>query len=483
MDTRHGDKQGRARTGGTKNEGPGAVLGPASIALAGAAIVAVVVATFGALATRDEDDALPTDRPTLATSAPTATEAAPEWTIYRWDPRDGGGILLSASAQLADPEFSPNGERLVYTSPGVDGVWQIHLLERGEHLQRLTDLPGGAYEPTWSPDGRQIAFSGIEREGGDADIFVMDADGTDVRRWFGTPRDDGGPDWSPDGSRVAFHSEGAVWLPGRLLVASVHTGAVRSVTGRFAMGDPAWSPDGRQIAFSGSFSGTINGRPASSQISLIRPNGDDPHWIGDQARSGEHGVNPSWSPDGRFIVFERPGGISIVDVRTARVTDMWSPAADPSWNRRGILFTVTGDGSLSPEITPDEFRVTLDIDTTITMTSSTCQLEGTAALLPGELTLELVNASRLDARFTMIRMAPGQTVADLQDDPGFVASMGRREVRYVRSSGADTWFTPQVVAGDRWAVACWRDVIPASNGIFFKPFRIVPFSVSDGKGG
>ena len=89
-------------------------------------------------------------------------------------------------------------------------------------------MKGGAFDPTWSPDGTRIAFAGT-RLGGlaprrDSDIFVMSASGGPIRRLLGTAQNDAHPDWSPDGTSVAFHSRygRAGGVPGGLIwVASI----------------------------------------------------------------------------------------------------------------------------------------------------------------------------------------------------------------------------------------------------------------------
>lgn len=89
------------------------------------------------------------------------------------------------------PEYAPNDSRLVYQSEAEDGTPQIFVLEDGKSDQ-LTDFRGGAVEPTWSPDGTQIAFAARSDAGDggrrDTDIFVMDADGSDIHNVAGTPR-------------------------------------------------------------------------------------------------------------------------------------------------------------------------------------------------------------------------------------------------------------------------------------------------------
>jgi len=69
----------------------------------------------------------------------------------------------------------------------------------------LTNSPGGDFDPAWSPDGRRIAF--YSARGGNKEIYVMDADGGNIRNLTNDPKTDGRPSWSPDGQSIAFNSD------------------------------------------------------------------------------------------------------------------------------------------------------------------------------------------------------------------------------------------------------------------------------------
>ena len=95
-------------------------------------------------------------------------------------------------------------------------------LADGSNIIRLTDGPGDKFYPVWSPDGTRIAYvSGEESSGlkafnlaapgggnGSTEIYVMDADGTNVTLLTESPGDDLDPNWSPDGGSLVFSSDG-----------------------------------------------------------------------------------------------------------------------------------------------------------------------------------------------------------------------------------------------------------------------------------
>jgi len=113
----------------------------------------------------------------------------------------GGGdpdvIVFEAGQYAIEPVFSPDGSRIVYRAIIDDqhDIWIVDLAS-GERTN-LTDDADLDIEPDWSPDGQWIAFGSLRAGEPHFDLFVMRADGTDVRRITDDPAKDANPVWGP----------------------------------------------------------------------------------------------------------------------------------------------------------------------------------------------------------------------------------------------------------------------------------------------
>ena len=107
--------------------------------------------------------------------------------------------------------WSPDGKRIAFTSDLEikKGNREIYVMDAdGSNEQQLTHATGkgrGSFGPRWSPDGKKIAFNS-DRDG-NLEIYAMDADGSNVKRLTNNKSGDWHPNWSPDGKRILFHSE------------------------------------------------------------------------------------------------------------------------------------------------------------------------------------------------------------------------------------------------------------------------------------
>ena len=196
-------------------------------------------------------------------------------------PGQDGGPPIGGGA-FGRPAWSPDGSRIAFVTSRDDDP-EIYLMDAdGSNLVRLTNNPGLDSFPAWSPDGSRIVFMS-ERDQGSG-IYTMNADGTDVVWIIG---DGLAPHWSPDGTRIAlwFCCEG-----GDVFVMNADgTGLVEVFPGPGFAFDPVWSPDGRQIAFAG------------SGIHIMDADGSNHRVV------VESGRWPDWSPDGSQLAYSCSG--------------------------------------------------------------------------------------------------------------------------------------------------------------------------------
>jgi len=196
----------------------------------------------------------------------------------------------------ADLAWSPDGRTILFKSY-QDGNDEVYALEVASGAARnLTNAPasseGGA---VFSPDGRTILFASDRDSAGAAHLFLMDADGSNVRPLAGRPGPGHSAQWSPDGRRIAFVSgrDGRA----QVYLANADGSAVRRLTdATVEVGYPRWSPDGSRIAYTaGSFA------TDRWSVMVMDADGGNGRVAVDSTDSG----NAAWSPDGTRLVIGR----------------------------------------------------------------------------------------------------------------------------------------------------------------------------------
>jgi len=231
------------------------------------------------------------------------------------------------------PTLSPDAKHVVYVAE-ADGHLGLYLLRVGGRKPTLltTGSTSDNWQPAFSPDGERIVFRS-ERDGGG--IFLMSPTGESVKRLtdFGF-----NPTWSPDGREIAvststFFSPDSVGGPGAgLWVVEVETGKKRMVGKEVRGLQPSWSPRGARIAFWALRKGSgqrdlwtiaANGSEAASE-GLAVTNDAALDW------------SPVWSPDGKFLYFSsnRGGAMNLwrvpIDETSGRVLGPPEPMTTPS---------------------------------------------------------------------------------------------------------------------------------------------------------
>lgn len=151
--------------------------------------------------------------------------------------------LLSAWELAA---WSPDGAYLLLTiAEAADWAEIIRLDLASGQVRQLTSNNVADNEPDWSPDGESIVYQALVAGGWD--IFVMDDDGSPLRRLTDRRGLDALPAWSPNGAMIAFVSDRDG--PRNIYVMSPFGDDVRRLTAGFLDSQPTWSPDGRWLAY------------------------------------------------------------------------------------------------------------------------------------------------------------------------------------------------------------------------------------------
>lgn len=190
---------------------------------------------------------------------------------------DGSGLTPLTKGCEKDPAWSPDGARIAFSSfqatggfprawvvnvIGVDGSGQAAVTQRKQAVhgtQYEFEEGVGDHSPTWSPDGRRLAFARHATSSRNG-LFVVDVDGRNERS-VDTPRLlPSQPVWSPDGSRIAFAASAEDSQATELFTVGPDGAGLRRLThgrrpadiaseGHTDNDSPRWSPDGRSIAF------------------------------------------------------------------------------------------------------------------------------------------------------------------------------------------------------------------------------------------
>ena len=273
--------------------------------------------------------------------------------------------LTNNMVEDANPSWSPDGRRMLFESER-DGNREVYVMDAdGSNQIRLTRNDGADVTATWSPDGSLVAFASNRDTGPpynpyNLDIYVMNADGSNVRRIVDDPEYDVGPQWSPDGRKILFVSG----RTGNFDVFEMNADGTgqRNLTADYdkADGSPIWSLDGNNIAFSRRVEG-------KNQVFIMDGDGGNLKRVTNNAGNNEA---PWWSADSSKLVFQsdRDGNSEIyamsVDGELTQLTDDAADDLTPDWspdgsriafssNRNGKqhIYVMNADGSSLTQVT------------------------------------------------------------------------------------------------------------------------------------
>ncbi len=253
-----------------------------------------------------------------------------------------------ADIQVASDHFMASGGTVIF-SMYAGAQRDLFAIAPGQDAPvRLTDNPADDRDPAWSPDGQRIAFS--SRRDGNWELYVLDLYSGEVERLTYDLAYEGAPSWSPDGLWLAYEAYYEGSLDIYIMKADGSEGPYPVTRNPWPDFSPAWtsSPDGRELAY-------VALRDGNQDIYLLSL--DDPN----EARAvnltrtaGADEDNPAWAPGGGLLAYDAlEGGIRLVYAIDALQPDA-SPVvigqgSAPAWSPDGtsLLFVVDRpEGSL-----------------------------------------------------------------------------------------------------------------------------------------
>lgn len=328
------------------------------------------------------------------------------------------------------PSFSPDGKSVVYSSD-QKGSFEIYIKQLalgGGELQLTNDGQENCH-PSWSPDGQQIAYYARNRGG----IWLISALGGNPKQLteFGAR-----PAWSPDGSMIAFQSgtPGEIFAsntmpPSTIWIVPSHGGEPKQIsqTGHPSGGhsSPSWSPNGKRIVFENSF--------------YLSPNVWSVAVNGGETKKISHGGNPIYAPDGEHIYFD--SGDS-GELRRIQVSSSGDPIGDAAVIMRAGPGTIFSSPAISADGTKLIFSATrlLGAPWSVPLSPSSAQSLGPPIPLERD----------TSQRQTLVRFSPdGRKIAMTKWRPGMGTDIwiadedGKNLVQVTNNPTADrqaNWF-------------------------------------------
>ncbi len=274
----------------------------------------------------------------------------------------------------------------VVNQNGWNEIWVMG--SSGENRRRLTDPPpsgsdaAGNMSPAASPDGKRIVFVGSGEDSAEDqnthELYVMNADGSDVRQLTNNETLDADPTWSPDGEQIAFvraESWGSEQVQMSLRVIDPNGSGEHVLrqeeeankNGAVFLNSPAWSPDGTRIAFTRTTIGPAEFAPA---IYVMGSDGSGLKKVADDA------AQPAWSPDGERLAFTGAGDgetcfhdctpsgdIFVADADGGNIQRLTRSEADdtsPAWSPDGTRIIFSSDRSNPQEHELELYVVSAD---------------------------------------------------------------------------------------------------------------------------
>jgi TolB protein len=215
------------------------------------------------------------------------------WNLYVMDTsgKNVNKIINTENIAVDYPDWSEDGKFIVASlaencvAPATSCTYDIYVMNAdGTNLKNLTHTSASEWVPAWSPDGQKIAFSS-DRDG-DSEIYIMDKNGSNLEQITNNDGYDGRPRWSPDGKKLAFETDrdGGDWDIYIMNIDGSNPMPVTSnTTSEFSQ---SWSPDGKWLVY-------VSNSEGDYEIFIIDINGQNQLRLTD---NDYNDTSPIWLP-------------------------------------------------------------------------------------------------------------------------------------------------------------------------------------------
>ncbi len=214
---------------------------------------------------------------------------------------------------IVKPVISPDGKSVAFSALG-----DIYLMPIGGKPVNITKSPFLDTEPAWSSDGAQLMWTS-DRGNGRMQIWVRDMRTGNERQVTTLTNAAMEPSFSPDGKRVAYNDVNAIWRHGNIEIIDVEDGKITTLEEAiFAPGVPTWSPKGDRVVVAALKPYSTRFREGTNQILSMAADGSgDDRWYLPAANlsiDSRVGDGPVWSPDGTRMAIVSEGMLEVVPV-------------------------------------------------------------------------------------------------------------------------------------------------------------------------